>query len=207
MAGENTQLNINRARVDRFQLLLSDMPSSQLLFPDGSSDTDNRMAQLNDREYFGLSLQTVDLPGLTLEGEKIGTRFVDIAERTMKLTYDSFTTEIRMDKKFRIYNLFALWIMMIKNPEGYNQFAMKETYDRCVVQGVLLIKDPMTEENLMQIDIFDLFPQTLPTINFNYTSEEEIALPITWHYSYWMPRTATGQPIPIKVNPHFSPRA
>jgi hypothetical protein len=205
MAGENTQININRARTDRFQLLLSDIPSSQLLFPDGADEMSNRMMQYNDKEYFALSLQSVEVPGLTLDGAKINTMFVPVAEKDMTLTYDSFTTEVRMDKRYRIYHLMVLWMMMIKNPEGFNQFAMKDTHDRTAVQATVIVKDPMTDGNLFQIDLFDVIPQSIPTLTLNYTTEDEVTFPITWHYSYWMPRTASGQPISLLINPNYNP--
>ena len=199
----NIGLNVNRAKSDKFQLLLSDIPSSQLLFPKGGSESLFYRQELEDKNYFSLSLEGCDFPGITINEARIPPTFVSIAETDMTLTYDQFTTQLRMDADYKIYKLLVLWMYMIKNPEGYNQFNMAKTYEITNVDATLVLLNNMTGLGSMTIDLYGMRPLIIPTISLSYTNPEEIVFPVTWSYTYWMPRDANGDRLNFVLKDEF----
>ena len=81
---------------------------------------------------------------------------------------------------------------LINNPEGYNQFAMGETFDRTAVQGILTVNDSFNDP-VIEFDVYSIRPMIIPPIPFSYKNGDEIVLNIEWSYTYYMPRTAGGE--------------
>jgi hypothetical protein len=161
---------------------------------------------VDDENAFRLSLQTVSLPGVSIGDSKLPTMFSPIALVDMVYSFDPLTTGIRIDSNYVVYKLMLLWLHLIKNPEGFNQFDNKKTFDITTVTGTIVVrgnlKDSVTSDYapVMAFDFFDLRPISVPAISFDYSNEgEETPLDITWTYSYFMPRKANGDPISIRL--------
>jgi hypothetical protein len=204
----NQQLNLNRARLDKYTLVLSTIPSAILL--SGSETEEDMLKDMMDEDNtFRLSLQTVDLPGVSLGESKIQTTFSPVAHVDMSYTFDAFTTGMRVDSNYIVYKLMLLWLHLIKNPEGFNQYDNKGTFEKTAVNGSLIvrgnIKDSIDSDYtpVMQVDFFDLRPISVPAIPFSYANEgDEISLNVTWIYSYFMPRKSNGDAISL-ILPSF----
>jgi hypothetical protein len=194
----NFQLNLNRAHPDKFSLILTNIPSSELLSP---SDTENDIIQsfIDDHNAFMLSLQTVDLPGLSIGEQKIPTMLSPIAHVDMVNNWESLTTEIRIDKHYVVYKLMMLWIHLIKNPEQFNQFKADVTFERTTTTGTVVVrenvKDSLEDDYspVMAFDFYDLRPISISSLPLSYAnSGDDISLTVTWLYSYFMPRKFNG---------------
>jgi len=191
---DNTNLNLNPARKDKFFFALGDIPSSVLLTPKETTEIQKRVAQIEDKHFYNLALKSLVMPGISLGEVKINTMFSPIAETDMKYTFEPLTTEIKMDKDYLIYKLLILWMILIKQPDTFNQFGMKKTFDKTATTGILTILNNFSEP-VISLEFYDLRPLSIPSIDLSYESEgEEITVNITWSYSYYMPRKATGLP-------------
>lgn len=201
----NQQLNLNRARLDKYSLILSSIPSAVLL--SGSEIEEEMLKDIIDEENsFRLSLQSVELPGVSLGESKLPTMFSPIALVDMVYNFDDLTTGIRIDSNYVVYKLMLLWLHLIKNPEGFNQFDNKKTFDVTTVTGTIIVRGNIKEDMssdyvpVMAFDFFDLRPISVPSISFDYSNEgDESPLAVTWTYSYFMPRKSNGDAISIQL--------
>lgn len=189
---DNTNLNLNTAHPDKFFFTLGEIPSSQLLDPEGLNQLQRIIERSQNQNYFNLALRSIDLPGLSIGETKIETMFTSIAESTMVSEFDTLTTTIVLDNNWLLYKLLILWILLIKNPEGFNQFAMGETFDRTATTGILTIQDNF-HKPVLSFEYYDLRPLSIPSLSMDYTTGgDEMTIDVTWSYSYFMPKTATG---------------
>jgi len=188
----NTSLNINAARQDKYSLALGKIPSSVLLSPAEASTFEQAQTVIQDKNYFNLALKTAVLPGVSLGENAIDTTFVTIKETDMKPVFETFVTELKMDEDYIIYKLMVLWIFLIKNPEGYNQYGSGKTYDVTETTGILSLKNAMGDTTLA-IELYGLRPISVPTIPLAFTESGEINMEVTWAYDYFMPRKSTGE--------------
>ena len=95
--------------------------------------------------------------------------------------------------------MFLLWIFLIRNPEGFNQFGMKDTFDKTSTTAILTIKDNFGA-SVLGFEFYELRPISVPSIPLDYTTEgDEITLDITWSYTYFMPKTPTGENINLTL--------
>jgi len=203
--GDNSQLNLNRARSDKFSFILSDIPSSRLLLGDSISTMTSMEINrelIYDHNIFYLSLQSVNLPGISLGDATVQTMFSPQVHTDMRYTFDSLTTEVRLDNNYIIYQLMVLWLMLIKNPEGFNQFNNLETFKKTTVRGTLIVRENIKEGDdynpVMTFDFIDLRPISIPQIPLNFSDTgNEISMSIGWQYSYFLPRDVYGQPLNI----------
>jgi hypothetical protein len=195
----NTGLNLNRARQDKFQLLLSNIPSSAILPQEEINDVmQSAKLSLNDMEFFRLSLQGVSLPEWSIGEQRIATQFgVPISHTTNVHEFSPLTTTLRMDENYTLYKMLWLWIMLMNDPEKANQLTSKQQSHTTQVTSYLYVKDNYNK-SVLGFQFFDLRPMTLPSIDLNYTSEgTEIDFSVTWMYSYFMPVKPNAQPYDI----------
>jgi hypothetical protein len=198
MSTENQNLNLNRAKQDKFTLILSDIPSSVLLNPTGLTGSNLIYNNQSDRNAFALSLQSVEMPGVSLNESKVQGTHAAVSQTDMELTYDPFVTEVKIDENYVIYKLLVLWLYLIKNPEGYNQYDMSKTYERTYVQGTLIMNNNFNTP-VMEVDFYDLRPLQVPPMSLSYTGSEEMKISVTWAYSYFMPRDVNSTPISLTL--------
>jgi hypothetical protein len=198
-------LNLNRAHPDKYSLVLPNIPSSELL---SEEETQEGVFKdlITDQNYFNLSLQAVELPGLTVGELKVPTMHSPIAHVDMVYNYDPITTELRVDKNFLVYKLMILWMHLIKHPEQFNQFDATETFKRTTTTGTILMRENVRDdmgkefEPVISFDFFDFRPISVSSIPLNYAnSGEDITLTVTWLYSYFMPRKHNGDPYNIRL--------
>ena len=190
---DNTNLNLNSAHPDKFFLSLGEIPSAQLLDPAGLTLLQKITEGNQNQSYFNLSLRSLELPGLSIGETKVETMFTAVAEANMVPEYDVLTTTVVMDNNWLIYKMFLLWLMLIKNPEGFNQYGMSDTFDKTSTNAILTIKDNF-KASVLSFEFYDLRPLSIPSIPLDYTTEgDEITLDITWSYTYFMPKTPSGE--------------
>lgn len=201
----NQEINLNRAHPDKFTFLLTHIPSSELLVSN-KSENDLMRNLIYDQNAFALSLLSVDLPGLSIGEAKIPTMLSPIAHVDMVNTYETLTTELRIDKHYIVYKLMILWMHLIKNPEEFTQFDAEEMFKRTTTTGTIVvrenIKDSVEDDYapVMMFDFYDLRPINIPTLPLSYNnSGDEIGLSVTWTYSYSMPRLYNGDKFNINL--------
>ena len=196
---DNTNLNLNTAHPDKFFLSLGNIPSAQLLDPEGLSTLQRIQEQTKNQSYFNLAVRSLELPGVSVGEAKIETMFTAVAETTMVTEYDVLTTTIVLDNNWLLYKMLLLWVFLIKNPENFNQYGSQETFEKTATTGILTINDNF-HNSVMSFEFFDMRPLSIPSVGLDYTSEgEEITLDITWTYTYFMPRTPTGDAIDLTL--------
>jgi hypothetical protein len=196
---DNLDLNLNAARADKFWLIFGNIPSIQLLSPDEMTLAESIINQNNDKDYFHMGLKSATLPGVSLGELKIDTMLTPLAETDMKFTFDTFTTEIKMDSNYIIYKIILLWIFLTKQPEDFNQYAMKETFERVAVSANLAITNNFGD-TILNFEFYELRPLSIPTIPLSYNTDgEDMTMEITWSYSYFMPKTSTGRRFDLNI--------
>lgn len=184
----STGLNLNRARSDKYYMLLSRVPSSQLLIPDEQDILKQDMHTQNDMEFIRLALQSVELPGFGTGEIKLPTQLGPATSHTTNMhDFDSLTTTFRMDENYTLYKIFWLWIMLMNDPENVNQFNASKQADVTQVDGYVFVKNNFGKD-VLAFRFFDLRPMTLPGLSLNFADEgTEIDFPVTWMYSYFIP--------------------
>lgn len=197
---QNINLNVNPARADRFFLTFGDIPSLPLLTPQDLTQFQAEQLQIDEKSFFHLAVRSVELPGLSLGDAKIDTMFNSIAETNLKFTYDNLVTELRVDNNFLVYKMLVLWMMLINSPDGFNQFANRKTFDRTAITAILTVKDNF-QNSIISFEFYDLRPISISSIPLSFTNEgDEIMLTVNWQYTYFMPKTATGQPYDLTLS-------
>lgn len=195
----NNSLNLNSAREDKFFLRFGNIPSAKLLTPTELGAIEKILLHGDDKEFFHLALSTANIPEVSLGELRYDNRFASITDTDMKIKYGEFTTSITLDDNYLIYRMLILWIFMIKNPEGYNQFYKSITYEETVVTALLLVNDNF-DNTVLTFEFFDLRPLRIPSINLTYVTEgAPLKVDITWSYSYFMPRTSDGKSISFQI--------
>jgi len=192
---DNTSLNLNSSRSDKFSLVLSDIPSIQYVNEENPDEVERNLERNEGYDNFMLSLGSLDLPGITHGEEKVGSVFTAISESTMVSEFDSFTTEIKIDSAYYVYKLLFVWMLLIKNPYGYNQFPVARTEQEFFVDGSVLIRDNMENKPMLQFDFVDLRPISLPSLSLDYKTDEELTLSVTWGYTAFYLRNNRGEDI------------
>jgi hypothetical protein len=191
----NEGLNLNRARLDKFELLLADIPSSPILPQKEFNDTiQQAKIAVNDMEFFRLSLQGVTLPEWTIGEQRLGTQFgAPISHTTNQHDFSSLNTMMRMDENFILYKMLWLWMMLMNDPEKANQLNSKDQSFTTQVEAYLYVKDNFNK-TVLAYRFFDLRPMTLPSIDLSYASEgQEIDFSVSWMYSYYIPVKSTSE--------------
>jgi hypothetical protein len=202
MTEYNQNLNLNPARADKFSLRFSDFPSLDLLSPEETSELDKITFRQDDRDFFHLGLKTAQLPGFSLGEVKINNTFTPLSDTDMNFEFDSFTTTMRLDSNYILYKMLFLWLFQIKHPSKGSQFSMKEIHEKSVVNVLLMVKNSFNE-TVLELEIYDLRPLSIPNIDLDYTnSGEEILLEVEWSYSYFLPKKKGGDDYNI-VRPRY----
>jgi hypothetical protein len=191
---DNTDLNLNAARPDRFFLRFGIIPSLPLLSPPEASNLQKIILNQNDKEYFHLALKGVDMPGVSLEEIKIDTTYVPLADTTMKFTYEPLVTEIKLDSNYVVYKTLLFWLFLTKHPQLLSNWGSSiKNFQETTTQATLIITDNF-KNPILSFDFYELRPLSLPTIPFSYKTEgEEMTMQVTWSYSYYLPKTAGGK--------------
>ena len=196
--GANQELNVNRANLDRFRLILSSIPSSEVLKTDGLTETAGVLSETNDLNTFTLGLASVELPGLTLGELKTETPFVAVSQNDDILQFDPLITEVRIDSNYVLYKLLILWMIMMKSPSSFSQFSTKEMTENLFIGADLLIKNNF-DETVMEVEFFDFRPLNISPISLNYTTPDEIIVTVTWGYTYFMPKDSDGSAFNLTI--------
>ena len=184
----NNGMNVNRARGDKFQLILSNIPSTPLMM---KSETDilerDRFTQ-SQHEFVRLGLQSTELPSYGTSQMPIPTMFgVSVSQSNNVQEVDTLTTTFRMDENYTLYKMFWLWIMLINDPEKANQFYNYKANEVTQTEAYLIVKDNFNTP-VLAFRFVDLQPMLLPAISLEYTAEGiDIDFPVTWMYSYCIP--------------------
>lgn len=195
----NNNLNLNEARDDKFFLRLGNIPSVQLLTPTELGDIQKILANGDDVEFFHLALSSANIPDVSLGELRYETTFTSVTDTDMKIKFGPFTTTLTLDNEYLIYTMLIMWIFMIKNPEGYNQYDKATTYKKTTVSATLIVTDNFNKP-IKSFEFFDLRPLKIPSIPLTYKSEgKALEIEIEWTYSYFMPRSSNGSEIPFKV--------
>ena len=190
---ENTGLNLNPARLDKFTLVLGNIPSIPLLTPDELEGLNQIQHETQEKHFFHLALKGVEIPGFSLGESKIDSMFNSVAEVDNKYTFENLTTEIRVDNNFLIYKMLMLWMLLTNRPDEFNQFGNADTKEKTFSQAILNLKDNFNS-TVISFEFYDLRPIVLPSIPMSYNNEgDEIVINVTWQYTYFMPRTANGE--------------
>jgi hypothetical protein len=196
---DNLDLNLNAARADKFYLVFGDIPSIQLLSPNEIELAQQIIIQKNDKDYFHMALKSVELPGISLGETKIETMLAPLAETDMKFTFEPLTTEIKLDSNYIVYKILLLWLFLTKQPEDFNQRGMYETFNRVAVSANLAITNNFGD-TILNFEFYELRPLMLPSIPLTYNTEgEDMTITVTWSYSYFMPKTSTGQSFNLDI--------
>jgi hypothetical protein len=195
----NRSLNLNEARDDKFFLRLGNIPSAKLLTPTELGDIQKILAHGDDTEFFHLALSATNIPEVSLGELRYETMFTSVTDVDMKIKFGAFNTTITLDNEYLIYKMLVLWLFMIKNPEGFNQFDKSKTYKETSVSAELIVANNFNKP-VMAFQFFDLRPLSIPSIPLNYRSDgAPLNLEIPWAYSYFMPRTSSTEPIPFRI--------
>lgn len=184
----NTALNLNRARTDKFYMLLSKIPSTPLL-SQGETDFIKQSTNIhNNMEFVRLSLQSLEIPSYGTGEVRLSTQFGPATSHSTNMQdFDSLNTTFRMDENYTLYKLFWLWIMLMNDPEKANQFHSGGQANVTQIDGYVFVKNNFGKD-VLAFRFFDLRPMTLPSLSLNYTDEgSEIDFGVTWMYSYFIP--------------------
>ena len=193
-SSDNLNLNLNSARQDKFFLRFGEIPSLQLLTPQEASEIQTIKLSQEDKDFFHLSLKTASIPGIALGGTKTPTMFAPVSDTDMNFAFEPFQTVMRMDSNYILYKMLILWMYLIKHPETASQFPAGQTYDLTAISAILTMVDNFNNP-VVSFEFFGLRPLSLPTIELDYATEgQELTIPVTWEYDYFMPRTANGEP-------------
>ncbi len=196
---ENSSLNINPARADKFYLIFGDIPSLSMLAPNELSEINKILITNEDKNFFHLGIKGVTLPGISLDEMNVNTTHMNIKDISMKYNFENLTTSIKLDSNFFIYKMISLWMMLMNNPEGYNQYASLKTFEKTAVNAVLVAKDNFNNP-VVSFEFYDLRPISLPSIPLSFDNEgDEIVLDVTWQYTYFMPKKIDGESYNLKI--------
>lgn len=196
---ENTNLNLNAARQDAFFFRLGNIPSLELLSPEDATEIEAIRTIIADQEYFNLSLKTFEIPSISLGEIKIDTMLSPIAETDMKYEFGALTTQLKLDSRYFIYKILLLWVQMTKPPDVFNQYWMQKTHGLVTTTGILTIVDNF-KTPIFSLEFYELRPLALPPIPLSYTTMgEEMVIDVTWSYSYFMPKNASGSAFSLNV--------
>jgi hypothetical protein len=199
MSGENQQLNIGRAKPDKFKLILSHLPSSSLISPEGLEESETIIQYAKDLNTFALSLQAVDLPGISIGEIKTLTPFAPISDNEDTIEFDPIITVLRLDDNYIVYKLIVLWIMMMRQPLAANQYCAKHKVENLFVDANLIVRNNFND-SVLEIHFSDFRPLSIETINLDYSNGgDEIPITITWGYSYWLIKNVGGENISLNV--------
>jgi hypothetical protein len=195
----NANLNLNPARADKYHFALGDIPSIPLLAPGDMSGVDELRYTVNEKSFFHLGIKSIDLPGLSLGEVIVGTAHADIKDTNMRYAYENITSVVKVDNNYLMYKMLILWMYLMNRPDEYNQFASDETFDRTATTAILTINDNFNNP-VISFEFYDLRPLTISSLPLTYeTKGDELYLTVTWQYTYFMPRQATGQPYELDL--------
>lgn len=180
---ENTSLNLNSIKNDRFSFVLSSIPSIDVVNSINENELERNIESKESYDNFLLGIMSVDLPSMDIPSTKVGTSFSPISVPTMEVEFGQLSTNIKMDSSFFIYKLLHTWMIMIKNPEGYNNKGIYDTSVDLFVDASLVINDTMENKPILSFDMTDLRPSSLPPLNFDYRSDEQIEMTVTWDFT------------------------
>ena len=195
---ENTTLNLNSSRSDKFSLVLSEIPSLPYLRNTGETDIEKQLEQQEAYTDFMLGLGSVELPGMSHAEEKIGSQFSPISVNASTVEFDNLTTDIKVDASYFTYKVIYVWMNLIKNPFGYNSGTIREIETNLFVDGKVLIRDNMDNKPFLEYNFVDLRPITLPALTFDYKTDEELTISVTWGFTSFELLDGFGNPI-LKV--------
>lgn len=190
---ENTNLNLNPSRPDKFKFVLSDIPSLSYINEATPDEFEQNIEKGEGYNNFLLSIMSVDLPGIVHNEEKVGTMFSSVSTNTMNVDFEVLTTDLKLDADFYIYKLLFAWMRLIKNPYGFNYANINETETKMFVDGSVIINDIMDNKGIMQYDFVDLRPIILPPLPLNYQDDTELRLNVTWAYTAFNIRNSRGE--------------
>ena len=146
---ENTSLNLNSARNDKFTFVLSEIPSISIVNTNSEDEMERNLEHKEGYDNFMLSIGSVEIPGLSLGDQKIGTMFSGISVTDMTLEFDPLVTEIKIDANYYAYKLIHTWMTMIKNPFGFNDMKTQDAETKLYVDGSIMVNDNMTNKSIM----------------------------------------------------------
>lgn len=189
----NQNLNLNPARPDKFFMTFGDFPSIPLLTPEEATQAEKLKLSREDKDFFHIAIQSAKIPAISLGEVKTQTMFTPVADTDMNFTFDTLTVNMKMDENFILYKMLVLWMFLIKHPETASLHGMKETFDRTNVNAILTKTDNFNQP-IISFEFYELRPLGIPTIDLDYNSEgEELIVPITYSYSYFLPKTSGGE--------------
>ena len=192
---ENTSLNLNSTRSDKFSFVLAEIPSLPYLRNDGNSELERNLEKQEGYTDFMLGLSSVELPGMTHVEEKVGSQFSPISIDASTVEFDNLTTELKIDSNYFVYKVIYAWMNLIKNPFGYNIGNIQELETNLFVDGKILVRDNMDDKPFLEFNFIDLHPISLPSLAFDYKTDDELTISVTWGFTSFELMDGSGTPI------------
>jgi len=126
-----------------------------------------------------LYLKEVTLPEVELEVTDIPTQFMDFKTASNKLKYGNLTVSFAISELFINYKFIYNWMMAIKDPELWPVINRQ-------VEATLHVLSNMKNPKLT-IELFDLFPISLSSLDFKYTTEDanDLTAEATFAFNYY----------------------
>lgn len=180
---ENTSLNLNSIKNDKFSFVLSSIPSIDKVNNINEDELERNIESKESYDNFLLGIMSIDLPSIDIPSTKVNTTFSPISVPTMEVEFGQLSTNIKMDSSLYIYKLLHTWMIMIKNPEGYNSQTNYDTSTNLFVDASLVINDTMSNKPILSFDMTDLRPSSLPPLSLDYRSDENIEITVTWDFT------------------------
>jgi hypothetical protein len=192
---ENSTLNLNASRSDKFIFVLSDIPSLSRISVDNDNELERNLENKEAYDNFMLGIHSVEIPGMNHTEQKISTPFSPISVGSMTVEFDALVTEIKIDANFFTYKVIHTWMNMIKNPFGFNETQINDTESNLYVDGTIMVNDNMDNRSILAFDFVDLHPISLPSLSMDYRTNDEMTISVTWGYTSYDLVDNRGTPI------------
>lgn len=182
MVEPNQNSIVNRSSVDQFRFFFDEVPSAQFFkeekYP-GDIDTIHNMPSV--------TAKSVNLPEVTCDEQRRKTPHGEVTDFSNIVVYNDLSLTCIIDENLIIYNMILLWALMKSFPGKFggliSEFKRKE--------------DIFTDAHLEVIDnhgevattytFYDVHPLTIPDMDLDYSSDENMTIDFDFAYSYYLP--------------------
>ena len=138
---------------------------------------------------FTYLVQSVNLPGLTLQSSSINTPFSAVSIPGNQITFSSLSLTFLVDEDMQSWLELYNWIVQLGNPKGYNKVGTLTGKPGSVTSttsdATLLIKTNANNSNF-KIDFYGVYPTDLGDMQFSAVENQEfITSTATFNYTYY----------------------
>jgi hypothetical protein len=160
---------------------LSNQPSNQnFLSPIGFRFGIRKLPLVN---WF---LQSVSIPGITMNEAIQPTPFIDAYQPGEKLTYDPLTITFKVDEDMKNWSELQEWLVGIGNPRSFQEYKAnldKHGGEAIVSDGTLMIMNSNMNANF-EIIFHDMFPTTISELALATTDSDITYVTATATFRY-----------------------